>query len=321
MSRIPPVALQEKVLLVLTERPHSSTELLRSLGGIISSATLKRTLLALQKQGFVEVVGKGKNTKYILSSSYAFAKPIDLDLYFEKETDERSIIKAFNFDLLTNLLPKVSLFSDRELERLTACQALFEQHRSEMTSSEYNKELERLAIDLSWKSSQIEGNTYTLLQTELLLKEKEFALGKSKEEAAMLLNHKACIDFMVQHPDYLLPLSIAKIEALHSILAEDLPINRNIRKRRVGITGTNYQPLDTELLIREALEHTCELINNRKNAFEQSLLSLLLLSYIQPFADGNKRTARMICNGILLAQGYCPISFRTVDTLTYKKAM
>lgn len=56
--------------------------------------------------------------------------------------------------------------------------------------TEYLKELERLAIDLSWKSSQIEGNTYSLLETERLLKDKETASGKTKEEAIMLLNHK-----------------------------------------------------------------------------------------------------------------------------------
>lgn len=56
-----------------------------------------------------------------------------------------------------------------------------------MTPSAYNKEMERLAIDLSWKSSQIEGNTYSLLETERLLKDKETAAGKPKDNAAMLL--------------------------------------------------------------------------------------------------------------------------------------
>jgi len=108
------------------------------------------------------------------------------------------------------------------------------------------KELERLAIDLSWKSSQIEGNTYSLLETERLLKEKETAAGKSKEEAVMLLNHKEAIDFVIENPDYLFPLSLSKIEDIHSILAKELAVARNIRKRRVGISGTNYRPIDNE---------------------------------------------------------------------------
>jgi Fic family protein len=89
----------------------------------------------------------------------------------------------------------------------------------------------------------------------------------------------------------------------------------------VGITGTNYTPLDNEFQIREALEDTCRLINGKANVFEKALLALVLLSYIQAFTDGNKRTARITSNGILIAHGYCPISFRTVDSIDYKKAM
>jgi len=94
-----------------------------------------------------------------------------------------------------------------------------------------------------------------------------------------------------------------------------------IRHRRVGITGTNYTPLDNESQIREALEDIVRLINGKGNIFEKALLALVLLSYIQAFTDGNKRTARIVSNGILIANGHCPISFRTMDSIDYKKAM
>ena len=73
--------------------------------------------------------------------------------------------------------------------------------------------------------------------------------------------------------------------------------------------------------IREALEDSCNLINGKENIFEKALLALVLLSYIQAFSDGNKRTARITSNAILMAWGYCPLSFRTVDSVDYKKAM
>ena len=101
----------------------------------------------------------------------------------------------------------------------------------------------------------------------------------------------------------------------------ELKVGRNIRKRRVGISGTNYKPLDNEFQIREALQAMCNLINNKTNVFEKALLSLVLISYIQPFEDGNKRTARIISNAILMNEGFCPISFRTIDSIEYKKAM
>lgn len=200
-------------------------------------------------------------------------------------------------------------------------QAKFRQHLSEMTDIEYRKEMERLGIDLSWKSSQIEGNTYSLLETERLLKEKQTANGKTKEEAVMLLNHKDTLDFILDAPDYLKEISVGRIEEIHALLIKELGVERNIRHRRVGITGTNYRPLDNEFQIREALEDSCRLINGKSEVFEKSLLALVLLSYIQAFTDGNKRTARITANGILIANGYCPISFRSVDSIDYKKAM
>lgn len=159
------------------------------------------------------------------------------------------------------------------------------------------------------------------METERLLKEKKTASGKQKDEAVMLLNHKDAIDFILENPDYLKKLSIKSIEDIHSLLTKELGINRNLRNRRVGITGTNYRPLDNEFQIKEAFEKMCLLINKKSNIFEKSLLVLVLTSYIQGFMDGNKRTARIVSNAILVANNYCSISFRTVDSIDYKKAM
>ena len=137
----------------------------------------------------------------------------------------------------------------------------------------------------------------------------------------MLLNHKDALDFVLADPEYLKEISIWRIEELHARLTKELNVDKGIRKRRVGITGTNYYPLDNEYQIREALEDSCRLINGKENIFEKALLALVLLSYIQAFSDGNKRTARITSNAILIANKYCPISFRTVDSVDYKKAM
>lgn len=287
----------------------------------ISDRTLKRILADCVAKGYVEVIGQGPATKYCLTPQAHVTMPLNLDTYFDKDIDERVVQQRFNFDLLRTILPSVRLFADVELSLLHEAQLRFRQHVSEMTDLEYRKEMERLGIDLSWKSSQIEGNTYSLLETERLLKERQTANGKTKEEAVMLLNHKDALDFILDVPDYLREVSFGRIEEIHALLTKELGVERSIRHRRVGITGTNYQPLDNEFQIREALEDTCLLINGKDDVFEKSLLALVLLSYIQAFADGNKRTARIISNGILIAHGYCPISFRSVDSIEYKKAM
>ena len=287
----------------------------------IGYATVKRVLKKLNESNYIEIEGKGKGTKYRISSAYAATKPIDLDDYFEKEIDERKIIESFNFDFISGILPKVDLFTRSELEKLEKLQKRYLENIKTLSDAQYQKELERLAIDLSWKSSQIEGNTYSLLETERLLRDKQTAEGKTQAEATMLLNHKEALDFILEHPDYLDPIQVNRIEDIHSILVKDLEVERNIRTHRVGISGTNYKPLDNEFQIREAMQEMCALVNSKQSVFEKALLILVLLSYIQAFDDGNKRTARIVSNACLIHNKHCPISFRTVDSVEYKKAI
>ncbi|MBK7106842.1 MAG: Fic family protein [Ignavibacteriae bacterium] len=299
----------------------SSKDIFEGIQTKISYATVKRILAKLIDEKFLIKEGKGKSTKYLISPTYELLFPIDIEKYYEKDIDERNIKESFNLRLIPETLKDTCILTTDEFKQLELLQNKFEQNIAQLSKIEYKKELERLAIDLSWKSSQIEGNTYSLLETERLLKEKETASGKSKEEAVMLLNHKDAIDFIIENPDYLIPISVSKIEDIHSILIKELGVDKNIRKRRVGISGTNYRPLDNEFQISEALLSMCELVNNKENVFEKALLVLVLISYIQPFVDGNKRTARIVSNSVLMNYKYCPISFRTVDSVEYKKAM
>ncbi|PID95293.1 MAG: cell filamentation protein Fic [Bacteroidetes bacterium] len=299
----------------------SSKEILSNVDIEVSYATLKRILVKLVSKNYIATIGQGRGTKYIISPIYDVVRFIDMDEYYQKEIDERVVKQEFNFAIINETFLNYNVFTDRELQYLNVLQESFKDNISQLSVSHYKKEFERLAIDLSWKSSQIEGNTYSLLETERLLKEKETASGKTKEEAIMLLNHKEALDFILDNSDYLHPLQISKIEDIHSILTKELSVERNLRKRRVGISGTNYRPLDNEFQIKEALLKACDLINSKDDVFEKSLLALVLISYIQPFEDGNKRTARIVSNAILMNAGYCPLSFRTVDSMDYKKAM
>lgn len=311
-----------EIIEILKNQPSlSSGEIFEKVSTKISYATLKRSISRLVNENTLKSSGKGKGTKYSISDTFGLLQQIDLDSYYGKEIDERDILLEFNFQIITDTLANVQLFSSSELKELNHIQKEFENNISTLSKEEYLKEFERLAIDLSWKSAQIEGNTYSLLETERLLKEKETAAGKTKEEAVMLLNHKDALDFILESPDYLFPLEVRKIEDIHFILMKELKVERNLRTRRVGISGTNYRPLDNEFQIREALELSCKLINKKESVFEKALLALVLISYIQPFMDGNKRTARIVSNAILMNFNYCPLSFRTVDSIEYKKAM
>ena len=311
--------MKQLVLDYIKEHPgRSSKEITEAMEGKISLATVKRIINELTGNFYIYAEGKARATRYYVSPLFA---PIDMNEYYSKEVDERKVQTGYNFELIPNVLNKVNLFTEQEMTELSSLQDKFAKNFASLSDEQKHREMERLGIDLSWRSSQIEGNTYSLLETERLLKEKQTAAGKTKEEAIMLLNHKDALDFIVDNPGYLQQLTISRIEDIHSLLIKELGVDRNIRTRRVGITGTNYRPIDNEFQIREALQQTCDLVNSRANVFEKALYILLLLSYIQAFNDGNKRIARITSNAILIANGYCPISFRTVDSIDYKKAM
>jgi Fic family protein len=317
MSRM----LQE-ILNYIDKNPGcSSTQISQYLNNKISLATVKRKLDDLLASNEIYKIGLGKTTKYFIDFKNTIVKTIDLNSYFLKDVNQRDIQKQFNNNLIFDLLPQVNIFDEKELDELNKIQNIYIKNISELTAKEFQNAMDHLAIDLSWKSSEIEGNTYSLLETEQLLKEKKTAQGKTKDEAIMLLNHKDAIDFLVDNPDFMYPLTVTKIENLHSILIKELGVSKNIRQRKVSITGTDYAPLDNEWQIKEALEAMCKMVNNKESIFEKALLAILLISYIQPFMDGNKRTARIVGNSILMHFKYCPLSFRTVDSIDYKKAI
>lgn len=308
---------ESKILSSLSNSPKSLSELAEELGAGFSKTTVHRIVSSLSKEGKVAPSGSGRSAKYGIADVGRLFNPVTPEEYFRKEQDDRQALTSFNYGLFETLLNH-DLFSQEEMERLTERQREFEERWKGLSPVLRQKEMERLAIDLSWKSSQIEGNTYTLLQTESLFKEGKRAKGKTKEESIMLLNHQAALGYILDKPDYFGELTVDKILEIHRFLTKGLGIPNKIRSGRVGITGTNYKPLANANQIQKALQNICDLINSKRNVLEKALIALLLIAYIQPFEDGNKRTARIVCDALLLASGHCPISFRTVEPEDYR---
>ncbi len=264
--------------------------------------------------------GTGRSTVYTIAPTYRLFDKDLQDSYFSKDVDQREGNKKFDPSILS-LLESTSMFNKDETLELNRLHSLYQEKIKTLSPTLLQKEIERLTIELSWKSSQIEGNTYSLLETELLLQEKQPAEGKDKSEAVMLLNHKTTMEYLYEHRILLNPLKVAAIEDIHSLLTRELGISKNLRHRVVGITGTTYKPPDNEYQLREYLQRTCTLINSKELVYEKALLAVLMISVLQPFEDGNKRTGRITANGILIENGYCPLSYRSVQAQDYKKAM
>lgn len=293
-------------------------ELLK-VGNDISLVTIKRELTELKVQGLLDSSGAGRSVTYAISTRGRLISDINAKEYCNIEPDKRFGMKNYNFDLVRSITDEI--FSDIEIKNLNDATEIYRNNIKSISQTLEEKELERFVIELSWKSSKIEGNTYTLLDTEKLISRGIEAEGHSKTEAAMILNHKEAFKKIRENLSMFYTLKLSTIEEIHKILVKDLNVNYGLRERAVGVTGSIYKPLDNTHQIREAIESLCETVNNIKSPYTKAMTGLLGLSYIQPFEDGNKRTSRLVANAILLAKNCAPLSYRSVDEDEYRQAI
>lgn len=291
---------------------------IQGLFGDITRVTVARDLGTLLRLGLVMRSGAGRSSRYAISSRYALVRDIDREAYFATDADKRDIRETFNFDIFDSLK---DVFSENERMRLNELNAIYQKKFIALPIDGRKKEIERLIIDFSWKSSKIEGNTYDLLETEQLIRNRQQASGHTQEEATMILNHKTALEYVRENQSVFREMDVRKIEDIHTLLTGGLGITKGIRKSLVRIIGTRYVPIDNEFQIREVLRRTCDLVNKTVNPFEKAVVLMLLVAYIQPFTDGNKRTSRIAGNAVLQSYDCCPLSYRSMDEGEYKKAM
>lgn len=286
----------------------------------VTERTLQRDLSELVKAGLARRQGEARAVTYSITSVGKLNLSLSSTALETIFADENRPSQSYDFERL-DALKATPLFSEEEQKRLEEHNDSFQRKLRTAPPDIIRRERERITIELSWKSSQIEGNTYTLLETESLIKDGIPASGKSEEETLMVLNHKKALDFSEQHRQLFGgQLKVQTIIELHKILAEGI-ISHGLRERLVGITGSNYRPLDNKFQIEDELSRLCAVINGKDNVFEKAILAFTYVCYLQPFNDGNKRTARILANAILNAHDSFPLSLRAVSVNTYKLAI
>lgn len=277
----------------------------------ISKLTLIRELNALINLGLVKMQGVGKSTTYI-SLENPLEKFIDRQRYFTDPALRVNVKINFDFNVFKHLKTLGGL--DKKLNYLSA-------QEKKLDPTIFKREIERFTVEFSWKSSRIEGNTYSLLETDILIRQMKEAEGHSREEAVMILNHKAAIDYILKNRKEFKKLTLEKILKIHTLLTGGLKISAAIRNNPVAITGTNYLPLFESDSLVKALKQTIEVINAAKNPLLKAFIASFMVAYIQPFTDGNKRTGRTLTNAILIAYDLYPVSYRDIKEIDYIEAM
>lgn len=274
-----------------------------------------RELNRLVKLGYVQTSGVARATVYAITTRGRTVVLWNVEEYVGEEPEKRNPryarIQSELFKTIKGIIgapPNAIVFAAKKRQSI-----------GDSTTS--RKDLERFVIELSWKSSKIEGNTYTLLDTERLIKEAKEAAGHPHDEAVMILNHKKAFDYVWQNQEAFRELTKNQILEIHQLLVMDLDVPFGLREHPVGITGTMYVPPASQIEIASYLHDIVKAINDIEEPIEKAMACLVLLPYLQPFADGNKRTSRLIANAVLLAYGFPPLSYRGVDEQVYKGAL
>ena len=184
--------------------------------------------------------------------------------------------------------------------------------------------LSRLLIDLSWNSSRLEGNTYSLLDTKRLIELGEEAVGRVHLEAQMILNHKDAIEFLVGAADDI-GFNRYTLLNLHALLANNLLADPSaagrLRYIAIGIERSAFHPLEVPQLIEESFDQILATAAAISDPFEQAFFVMVQLPYLQPFDDVNKRVSRLAANIPLIKHNLSPLSFIDVPRQTYTEAV
>ena len=180
--------------------------------------------------------------------------------------------------------------------------------------------LNRLLIELSFHSSRLEGNRYSLLETKQLIEAGRTATGKAAEETQMIINHKGAIEFLVDSAD-MIGINKLTVQNLHAILSDNLMADPadsgRLRQRGVEIGASVYLPLAVPQLVEELFIQVLNTASQINDPFEQAFFLLVHLPYLQPFQDVNKRVSRLCANIPLIRENLKPLSFIDVPRADY----
>jgi Fic family protein len=299
---------------------YSMNEIIEPLQEKVSLATIKRHVAHLKELGYITTSGEKRGVRYVLNDYGLIHRPFDPQKYFTQEGNLRGKTIRFRFEIL-DILENNNLLSEQELLELNHATKTFHERAKGTSETIHQKELERFVIELSWKSSKIEGNTYTILDTERLIRDGIPAEGKTKDETTMILNHKKAFDYILELKQFKKEITVREVENIHRLLITNLGVAHGVRSGGVGITGSDYISLDMKSQIAEQLEKLVHVIGNKSEPFSKALLAVMGISYLQPFEDGNKRTARLLANAFLILENRAPLSYRNVDEKNYRESM
>jgi Fic family protein len=331
---------------VIRERPDgvSMMDLVGPKATEAQRRAMQRRLKKLIASGRVKSSGKGKGTRYYLSDQPGPPQHLHQDeaaleaeggLFVPLSEAGQKLQKlvrrpeaerppvGYVREFLSNYKPNTTFYLSPRERKFLADVGVVEMGPQKPAGTYARKILDRLLIDLSWNSSRLEGNTYSILDTKQLLEAGKRAEGKTAQETQMILNHKDAIEFLIDAANEI-GFNRHTILNLHGLLSHDLlDPTKSGRLRPSGVTigGSSYLPLQIPAVAEEVFMDLLAKANSIADPFEQSFFASIHIPYLQPFADVNKRVSRLAANIPFVKRNLSPVSFIDVPEQLYVEAM
>jgi len=344
MAQRIPEAEMDDILKIVEDYPGGASveEVQSSLAKPVPRRTLQYRLARLVEENKLLAVGMARARRYRIPSEgvvFVASAPSPLGMpsvvveFYPPISPQGEALKqavrkpiqhrqpvGYHLEFLADYRPNETFYLSRESRRKLAAMGQSADQQQRPAGTHARQIYNRLLIDLSWNSSRLEGNTYSLLETQLLLEMGESAEGKTAQEAQMILNHKAAIELLVEQSGES-GISRHMILSLHALLSENLlddpGASGRLRTKIVGISGSTYHPLATPQLIEQYFSQLLNSVAAIADPFEQAFFLLVHVPYLQPFDDVNKRVSRLAANIPLIRANLSPLSFVDVPERAY----
>lgn len=288
--------------------------------------SILRSLNRMVENGQVQKTGNSVATSYAATRSGLMMKSVpyskvstDLMTTVSRHVSDKKLV-GYNQSFLDDYVPNQNAYLPERFR--VQMHEMGRMPGDVPENGTYQREvLEKLIIDLSWASSSLEGNRYSRIDTRELILNKKEAFGADAKETAMILNHKAAIEMLVE--DESASLTPYFFRSLHAVLSEDLMSDPSscgrLRRRPVEISGSTYVPLAIPQKIEENFKLILEKASLISDPFETALFLMVHIPYLQPFEDVNKRTSRLGANVPLIKERLSPLSFIGMPEEAYIK--
>jgi len=268
----------------------------------VSRQYLVRLLSSLVERGVLLRTGAGPQVRYTVDEPRMTEAYMRTDLLLRSD-------KPFDLSLIRDYEPNTTRLMPVEMAKELRSVS----DASIKAGDTINRVVfRRYLVDFAWASSRMEGNTYSLIETRDLLDKGIQARNKSDAEAQMLRNHADAIEYVIDNARDLRIIPV-DLRGIHAMLSRGLLSNPDdegrIRQSIIEIGRSVYRPSAMPQVLEEGLRLISDKAQGITDPFEQSLFLMVQISYLQPFIDVNKRTARVVANIPLLKAGLCPLSF------------